>query len=184
MRDHLVADVPVGVFLSAGIDSNVIAALAAAASGRLCTVTLAFDEYAGTPHDEAPLAEASARALNSDHATVRIDREQFSGLVDDFIRQMDQPTIDGLNSYLVSHAAASRGLKVALSGLGGDELFGGYPSFRQLPGMVRWGRRIPARAALGCALQSVLRVLPVAHPKAAGLLSHAGDVGTAFLLRR
>jgi asparagine synthase (glutamine-hydrolysing) len=186
VRDHLVADVPVGIFLSAGIDSNVIAALAAEHTDRLCTVTLAFDEYAGTPHDEAPLAEAAAKALKSDHATVRIDRERFDSMVDDFVQSMDQPTIDGLNTYLVSHAAATRGLKVALSGLGGDELFGGYPSFRQIPRMVTWGRRIPARAALGRGLQKLLRSMPLwlVPPKAAGLLACSGDVASAFLLRR
>jgi asparagine synthase (glutamine-hydrolysing) len=182
VRHHLVADVPVGVFLSAGIDSNVIAALAARHTDRLCTVTLAFDEYAGTPDDEAPLAEAAARALSSDHATVRIGREQFETMVDDFLRAMDQPSIDGLNTYLVSHAAASRGLKVALSGLGGDELFGGYPSFRQIPRLVRVGRRIPA--ALGHGLHRLLRAMPLVPPKAAGLLSHGHDVAGAFLLRR
>jgi asparagine synthase (glutamine-hydrolysing) len=184
VRHHLVADVPVGVFLSAGIDSSVIATLAAAHVNRLCTVTLAFDEYAGTQHDEAPLAEATARALNSDHATVRVGREKFESMVDDFLRAMDQPTIDGLNTYLVSHAAATRGLKVALSGLGGDELFGGYPSFRQIPRMVRLGRRVPARAAFGGLLGRMLRAMPGVPPKAAGLLAKSGDVASAFLLRR
>src|ERR1019366_4068834 len=131
VRHHMVADVPVGVFLSAGIDSNVIAALAAELGTQLRTVTLAFNEYAGTPDDEAPLAEATARLLRSDHATVRIGRDEFEELLDDFLRSMDQPSIDGLNTYLVSRAAAKQGLKVDLSGLAGDELFGGYPCFRQ-----------------------------------------------------
>ena len=133
VRHHLVSDVPVGVFLSAGIDSNVIAALAAELGTELRTVTLAFEEYAGTPDDEAPLAEAAAKLLRSDHVTVRIGRREFEALLDDFLGCMDQPTIDGLNTYLISRAAAQQGLKVALSGLGGDELFGGYPSFRQIP---------------------------------------------------
>ena len=133
VRHHMVSDVPVGVFLSAGIDSNVIAALAAELGTELRTVTLAFEEYAGTPDDEAPLAEAAAKLLRSDHVTVRIGRREFEALLDDFLGCMDQPTIDGLNTYLISRAAAQQGLKVALSGLGGDELFGGYPSFRQIP---------------------------------------------------
>ena len=80
VQHHLVADVPVGVFLSAGIDSSVIAALAAELGTQLRTVTLAFDEYAGTPDDEAPLAEATAKLLRSDHATVRIGRDEFEEL--------------------------------------------------------------------------------------------------------
>ena len=143
VRDHMVSDVPVGVFLSAGIDSNVIAALAAELGTQLRTVTLAFDEYAGTRNDEAPLAEAAAKVLGSDHVTVRIGREEFEELLDDFLLSMDQPTIDGLNTYLVSRAAAMQGLKVALSGLGGDELFGGYPSFQQIPKLLKWGQRLP-----------------------------------------
>ena len=118
VRHHMVADVPVGVFLSAGIDSNVIAALAAEVTPHLSTITLAFDEYAGTADDEAPIAEAAARHLGSDHVTTRIGREEFVDLLDRFIQAMDQPTIDGLNTYLVSRCAAVQGLKVALSGLG------------------------------------------------------------------
>ena len=86
VRHHLVADVPVGVFLSAGVDSNVIAALAAELGTQLRTVTLAFDEYAGTPDDEAPMAEAAARKLRSDHVTVRVRRAEFEELLHDFLR--------------------------------------------------------------------------------------------------
>jgi asparagine synthase (glutamine-hydrolysing) len=185
VRDHLVSDVPVGVFLSAGVDSNVIAALASEQTSRLKTVTLAFDEYAGTKKDEAPLAEEAARILGSEHATVRIGRGEFETLVNDFFASMDQPTIDGLNTYLISHAAAKLGLKVVLSGLGGDELFGGYPSFREVPALARWGRRFSVLQPLGHSLQRALRTLPLGvPPKAAGLLSHASDLTKAYLLRR
>jgi asparagine synthase (glutamine-hydrolysing) len=183
-RHHMVSDVPVGVFLSAGIDSNVIAALAAELGTRLQTVTLAFKEYSGTPDDEAPLAEAAAKILRSDHVTVRIGRDEFTELLDDFCRCMDQPTIDGLNTYLISHAAAKQGLKVALSGLGGDELFGGYPSFRQIPELLKWGRRFSSVRSLDRAVRSVARSLPGIPPKVAGLLSHSRDIGSAYLFRR
>jgi asparagine synthase (glutamine-hydrolysing) len=186
VQHHLVSDVPVGVFLSAGVDSNVIAALAAEAGTQLRTVTLAFDEYAGTPDDEAPLAEAAAKMLQSDHVTVRIGRGEFEQLLDDFLICMDQPTIDGLNTYLVSRAAAMQGLKVALSGVGGDELFGGYPSFRQIPKLMRWGRYVPFSKPLGRAVQAVLRAMPppAVPPKWAGLLLHSDDIASAYLLRR
>jgi asparagine synthase (glutamine-hydrolysing) len=186
VRHHLVSDVPVGVFLSAGIDSNVIAALATELGTQLQTVTLAFEEYSGTPDDEAPLAEAAAKLLGSDHVTVRIGRGEFEALVDDFLRCMDQPTVDGLNTYLVSRAAAQQGLKVALSGLGGDELFGGYPSFLQIPVLLRWGRPVSWFTPLGAAIEALLLAvpLPVLPPKMAGLLSHSGDLANAYLLRR
>jgi asparagine synthase (glutamine-hydrolysing) len=186
VRHHLVADVPVGVFLSAGIDSNVVAALAAEHSSRLRTVTLAFDEYAGTDMDEAPLAEEAARILDSEHTTIRIGRGEFEALLDDFLVAMDQPSIDGLNTYLISHAAAGLGLKVVLSGLGGDELFGGYPSFRDVPELARWGRRLSWLQPLGNVVERTLRAiaLPGVPPKTAGLISHSSDLAKAYLLRR
>ena len=186
VRHHLVSDVPVGVFLSAGIDSNVIAALAGELGTELRTVTLAFEEYAGTPDDEAPLAEAAAKLLRSDHVTIRIGRREFDALVDDFLRSMDQPTIDGLNTYLISRAAAQQGLKVALSGLGGDELFGGYPSFRQIPMLLKWARPISWSKSLGSAVETLIRAMPLPGlpPKTAGMLSHSADVASAYLLRR
>jgi asparagine synthase (glutamine-hydrolysing) len=185
VRHHLVADVPVGVFLSAGIDSTVIAALAAEHGTKLKTITLAFDDYRDTDDDEAPLAEDTARILGTDHVTVRMSREEFMSVIDDFLRAMDQPTIDGLNTYLVSRAAAAQGLKVALSGVGGDELFGGYPSFAQIPKLLGWGRRIPAFEGLSGALNRGAGVVASAvHPKAAGLLTHSRDIASAYLLRR
>jgi asparagine synthase (glutamine-hydrolysing) len=186
VRHHMVADVPVGIFLSAGIDSNVVAALATEITPHLSTITLAFDEYAGTADDEAPIAEAAARLLGSDHVTTRIGREEFVDLLDRFIQSMDQPTIDGLNTYLVSRCAAVQGLKVALSGLGGDELFGGYPSFKQIPRLLRWGKAVAPFRSFGSTAERILRLVSpnLMSPKVAGLLSHSGDIASAYLLRR
>jgi asparagine synthase (glutamine-hydrolysing) len=182
---HLVSDVPVGLFLSAGIDSNVVAALASELSPNLRSITLAFDDYAGTDDDEAPLAEAAARALGFKHTTYRIGRSEFEAVVEDFFDCMDQPTIDGLNTYLVSYAAAKLGLKVALSGLGGDELFGGYPSFRDVPRLTRWAR-LSKLQPIGKAIQRTLRAmaLPGMPPKLPGLFTHSTSLATAYLLRR
>ena len=186
VRYHLISDVPVGVFLSAGIDSSVIASLATECGTHLHTVTLAFDEYAGTPDDEAPLAEAAAKKLRSNHVTVQIRRGEFEEIIDDYFACMDQPSIDGLNTYLISRAAASQGLKVALSGLGGDELFGGYPSFNQVPKLLKWGGRLKPLRAFGRSFESVIRTLNLSAipPKTGGLLSHSGDIASAYLLRR
>jgi asparagine synthase (glutamine-hydrolysing) len=186
VRHHLVADVPVGVFLSAGVDSNVIAAVAAEMNQKLQTITVKFDEYAGSDEDEAPIAEAAARLLGTEHTTLRIGYAEFEVLFESFLSSMDQPTIDALNTYVVSHAASQLGLKVALSGLGGDELFGGYPGFGQIPKLARWGRRLSPLQPLGKWIERAIRAVPLSAvpPKVAGLLSHSNDLTHSYLLRR
>lgn len=186
VQHHLVADVDVGLFLSAGLDSATLAALASEETGRLRTVTLGFEAYRGTPRDEAPLAEAVADHYGARHETVWITRSDFEGAHDHLLQSMDQPTIDGANTYFVSRAAAQAGLKVALSGLGGDELFGGYPSFRQIPRLVSVLGRVPGASVAGRGLRAV--AAPVLRhftsPKYAGLLEYGTDYGGAYLLRR
>ena len=136
VRAHLVADVPVGVFLSAGIDSGALVGLMRdAGQDDIQTVTLAFGEFRGRPEDEAPLAAEVARLYGTRHTTRVVTRAEFEADLPRIIEAMDQPSIDGINTWFVSKAARELGLKVALSGLGGDELFGGYPSFRDIP---RW----------------------------------------------
>jgi len=185
VEHHLVADTDVGVFLSAGLDSNLVASLAATKTRKLRTITLAFREYENTPDDEAPLAELAAKAIGSEHTTVRIGRDEFDALLADFFCKMDQPTIDGLNTYLISRAAAKQGLKVVLSGLGGDELLGGYPSFHQIPRLLRLGR-VPGVTHLGRFAERACReVLPgLFSSKLASVFSHSGNILDAYRLRR
>ena len=149
VRYHLVADVDVGVFLSSGLDSATLTALASELQGRLRTVTLGFEEYRGTTNDETPLAEAIARQYGTSHTTVWVRREDFAREFDRLVDRMDQPTIDGINTYFVAKAAAESGLKVAISGLGGDELFGGYPAFGRIPRLVSLVGKIPSANAVG-----------------------------------
>jgi asparagine synthase (glutamine-hydrolysing) len=186
VRHHLVADVDVGVFLSAGLDSTTLAALAAQIGGRVKTVTLGFVEYRGTDQDEVPLAELVARSYGLDHQTIWVTRRDFESERDRLLGRMDQPTIDGVNSYFVSRAAAEAGLKVALSGLGGDELFGGYPSFHQLPRLVATVGAIPGSRTIGRGIRSVVAPMlrPFTSQKFAGLLEYGDDYGGAYLLRR
>lgn len=146
---HLVADVPVGIFLSSGVDSGALLGIASEISSTpIEAVTLAFEEFRGTFEDEAPLASAVAARYGARHRTVTISRDEIRRGLDEFIDAMDQPTVDGLNSYWVSQAVRRAGLKAALSGLGGDELFGGYPSFALFPQLRRlaWIERIPGPA--------------------------------------
>jgi len=137
VRYHLVSDVPVGAFLSSGRDSSTIVALAAESGTPMRTVTLRFEEYLGTPKDEAPLAEIVAAHYGTKHSTWTLTGDRFRSELPRALEAMDQPSIDGLNSYFVSKAASELGWKVALSGTGGDELFGGYTTFRVIPRFVR-----------------------------------------------
>ena len=135
---HLVADVPVGVFLSAGIDSSALTAVAAQhTTEQLRTFTLAFEEFRGREDDEAPLAERFARSTGTLHTTRVVTRSEFHHDIPRIFAAMDQPTIDGVNTWFVSKAVHEAGVKVAISGVGGDELFGGYPSFSRIPKITR-----------------------------------------------
>ncbi|MEL6338653.1 MAG: asparagine synthase (glutamine-hydrolyzing) [Myxococcota bacterium] len=146
---HLVSDVPVGLFLSSGIDSSVLLTHASELSSEpLHTVSLRFEEFHGAKHDESPLAESLARRFGTHHKTITVTRSDFDAARDTIMQSMDQPTIDGVNTFFVSHAGARAGLKVALSGAGADEVFGGYPSFKNVPWLsnaTRLFRMLPKR---------------------------------------
>ena len=182
---HMVADVPVGVFLSAGLDSTMLAACASK-SGVLRTLTLGFTEYAGTEFDEAALADEVAKQLRAEHTLHRISAADFANDRAALLQAMDQPSIDGINTWFVAKAAASQGLKVALSGVGGDELFGSYPSFNQVPRLYNalrgWTSLPVLNRAVRWVLSHVSALLP--SPKYAGLMEYGGNLGGAYLLRR
>jgi asparagine synthase (glutamine-hydrolysing) len=187
VRHHFVADVPVGVFLSAGRDSATLAALAAEDQGAdLRTFTLGFEEFEGSHKDEVPLAEAVSGHYRTKHRTERIAKLHFDAALPEILRAMDQPSIDGVNTYFVARVAAHGGLKVALSGLGGDELFAGYDSFRQVPRMAGLIGTVPAMAVLGKAFRVVFgpAIAAMTSPKYAGLLELGGSYAGAYLLRR
>jgi len=175
LRYHLVSDVPVGAFLSAGIDSSALVALTHDVQRQAPhTVSLSFETLRGTAADEAPIAERFAAALGSPHATHVVTRSEFLDDLPRFFDAMDQPTIDGANTWFVSKAAVARGLKVAISGLGGDELFGSYPSFRDVPRIVR-ASRIPGIGRIARALST--------NPKTRSI-AQGRTYGMAYLLKR
>ena len=139
---HLVSDVPLGIFLSSGIDSSAVANLAQrAARGRVHTFTLAFEEK---EFDEGVWAQKIATAIGTEHRQVVLSEQRFVGSLEKALDSLDQPTFDGLNSYFMSHAVREAGFTVALVGTGGDELFGGYTSFRDLPVLYKWAQRFRA----------------------------------------
>jgi asparagine synthase (glutamine-hydrolysing) len=194
LRHHLVSDVPVGLFLSAGLDSTALLALAAEAGHSLRTLTLGFEEYRGKAEDETAGAARTAARYGASHETVWIRKQDFEMCLDEIFDAMDQPSCDGLNTFFASFAAARAGLKVALSGVGGDELLGGYPGFRQIPAVVRQLSRLqPPRSPCEPLRQGAARLFralsapllaPITSPKYAGLLEYGGSWGGAYLLRR
>jgi asparagine synthase (glutamine-hydrolysing) len=187
VRAHLLADVEVGVFLSAGIDSGALLGLMRdAGQERIRAITLAFSEFVGTSEDETPLARQVATLYQAEHVVRTVDEAEFKRDLPEILETMDQPSIDGINTWFVSKAAKEAGLKVALSGLGGDELLAGYPSFRELPKWVKYlsvPAAIPGVGALGRAAFGLFKQVGVS-PKLAGLLTYGGTFPGAYLLRR
>lgn len=136
LRAHMLADVPVGAFLSGGLDSALVAGLMTrAAPGKLRTFSIGFEE---SDYSESAHAEETARHIGATHHTRILSGREVAKDLETIIAAFDQPTGDGINTYYASQTARAGGVTVALSGLGGDELFGGYPLFRSTPKLMRW----------------------------------------------
>ncbi len=189
IRAHLVSDVPVGLFLSAGIDSGAILGLVQEARAEpLDCVTLAFGEFTGTEQDESPLAAQLAAHYGAHHHVKTVTEDAFRAGVPDIFAAMDQPSVDGVNTFFVSQAAAELGLRVALSGTGGDELFGGYRNFHTIPRDVR---RLSAFTSLAWPMDNralrrrgILSRFDRLDPKVPALLRLGGRYEGAYLARR
>jgi asparagine synthase (glutamine-hydrolysing) len=138
VRDHLISDVPVGLFLSSGIDSTILAALAGKHCAQLQSFTVGFVDQANLSEHEA--AAETARLFGLRHTSVELTPKEAETGTYAWLASMDQPSMDGLNVYVISQAVRRYGIKVALSGLGADEIFGGYPSFRDVPRLHQWLR--------------------------------------------
>ncbi|HEY0004469.1 MAG TPA: asparagine synthase (glutamine-hydrolyzing) [Pyrinomonadaceae bacterium] len=139
VRLRLVSDVPLGVFLSGGIDSSAVAMLMRRASAeqvRAFTISFADKNF-----DEEGLAQETARRLGVEHHPILLTESEMLDSYADALKAMDQPSMDGVNTFYVSRAVKRAGMTVALSGLGGDEAFGGYPHFRTIPRLERFSAR-------------------------------------------
>lgn len=194
VKSHLMADVPVGIFLSGGLDSSTILALASEIKdenaadflGTLKTITVGFRDLEGTPDDEVLLAENLALNYGSEHKTSWISEDDFLEHYEKIIKSMDQPSIDGINTYFASLAAKRAGLKVMLSGVGADEIFGGYSTFREIPKIVSLLKLLPFGSAIGKSLRKTLisRAGKYVSPKMASIFEYGGSYSSAYLLRR
>jgi len=144
VRRHLVADVPVGLFFSGGVDSTSVAAIAKrVCKGSIKTFNVSFDEAA---FDESGYARQLARTLGTEHHDIRVTQQDFVDALPKLLASIDQPTFDAMNTFLVSRAVKDAGITVALAGTGGDEIFGGYRSFRDLPLASRVSQHVPRAA--------------------------------------
>jgi asparagine synthase (glutamine-hydrolysing) len=188
VRAHLIADVPVGLFLSSGLDSGAIAAMAAREQAGIQSFTLTFP---GTAFDEAPLASAIAKRCQTKHTEVPLQGQSVVSRMDEALAALDQPTMDAINTYFVSWAAREVGLKVALSGLGGDELFAGYPTFTDTPRFSRlirtaWFVPAPLRRLTAPFVASLAaqKTSPGAGGKAAAAWSYPGALPHPYFFAR
>jgi asparagine synthase (glutamine-hydrolysing) len=180
MRRHLVADVPLGIFLSGGFDSTALTALAMQVTDTpVQTFTIGFPEV--PEMSEADSAASIAARFGTVHHSIEVRQSDFRRELPAFFAAMDQPSDDGLNVFLISQGVARAGIKACLHGVGGDELFGGYPSFTQVPkvrilaALPAWLRRILAQAVHGDG---------VARAKLANLLRSDLSLLETFLIRR
>jgi asparagine synthase (glutamine-hydrolysing) len=187
IRRHLVSDVPVGILLSGGIDSTAVLALAnSVGADSLRTFCISFGSAA---YDEGPIASRTAAHFGSDHSEWRMEFDEGKSLMTDYMHSLDLPSNDGFNTYCVSLFAKRHGMKVVLSGLGGDELFGGYPSFSRLPKLVRLRRTFgPFSRAVATILSGGSKLASGAIRfqllRLAAFLRSSGSVKAAYMANR
>lgn len=185
---HLESDVPVGVFLSGGIDSNAILDFANRGSvSALSTLTMISKEFRDTHRDESIFAQKIAEKHGGTHSEYIFSFDEFNSGIGLFLDAMDQPTIDGINSYFIAKAASDLGWKVALSGVGGDEVFGGYPSFSRIPFAIKYMQLFKNNNYLGRFLSLGVKGLEKyssISPKLHGLTRYGATYPGLYLLQR
>ena len=188
VRSHIIADVPVGSFLSAGLDSATITGLANELSNHpVESITLGFKEFKGKDIDELPGALEIAKILDVNHHIISTSLNEIGDELPLFLSAMDQPTIDGLNTWLVSKAANQTGLKVVLSGLGGDELLGGYSTFQNIPATLENTKQInsiPFAGDLFFYIHKFLAANSKLNPKRSGYYTMGNTLEGAYQLER
>ncbi len=179
VRHHFISDVSVGVFLSGGIDSTAVLALSIAAGQRdLETFSIGVDDPG---LDESSAAARTAAHFGTRHHELRMNASAMAASFPRFLASMDQPSIDGFNTFTVAGFAREQGMKVVLSGLGGDELFGGYPSFQQVPRLASLARllhQVPGMTFCGGLMERHLPRPP--WRRAAGLLRRKPSMTQAW----
>jgi len=186
VRAHLVSDVPLCVFLSGGVDSGALAGLLSELGATVEGITIAFDEFSFSQEDETPGAAGIARHYGLPHHIRNISRQEFEEDFPRILDAMDLPSIDGVNMYFASKAAAERGYKVALSGAGGDEIFQGYPHMHSLPKQSKLARKLARLPGVARSLRRPLAMYAEfrKRPKFNALAEFMCTIDGAYFLQR
>jgi len=185
VNQHLISDVPVGMLLSSGVDSTIVANLAAKSAPHLRSFTVGL--AGNSSESETDFAQRTARRLGLSHSNIVIGPDEVRAEAEAWLDSLDQPSIDGLNVFVISRAIHAQGIKVALSGQGGDELFGGYPSFvdvermRSLCGKFWFLPRFVRRSGVQLALFTKSAAV---RAKAIDIAESNDDVISLYLQRR
>lgn len=185
VRDHLVSDVPVGLFLSSGLDSTIVAGVAARHAKRLRSFTVGFGE--DPELSELPLAAETAKLFGLEHTAIEVGEKDAEATMLGWLASLDLPSLDGFNVFLIAQVVRAQGIKVALSGQGGDELFGGYPSFADVPRLRRWfrfARAVPRAARRSLASMATSGKPASVRAKAIDLADSDGSLLSLYLRRR
>lgn len=186
VRDELVSDVPIGVFLSSGLDSTILASLAAKHSSKLRTFTVGFPDQPDM--SESILAQETSQLLGAAHTDIQITNQDAKKMVLAWLQSMDQPSVDGLNTYIVANAVRSSGAGVAISGTGGDELFAGQPFiFTDVPRLKKLMRMVgllPKEMRLALSSLATIGKSEAVKQKAADIAGTDGGILDLYLQRR
>src|SRR5579863_3969097 len=185
VRSQLISDVPVGVFLSGGIDSSALVSILSRGGVTPATFSIVFRE---ADFSEAQYSRTIAKKFHTDHHEITVSQQDVRAAIPDALGAMDLPTMDAVNTYFLSRETRSAGVKVALSGLGGDEVFAGYSNFRTVPRMERFAgfwKNIP-RAARSTLASAFAAMSPATdeNRKLASLVHNNGSVAHPYFLSR
>jgi asparagine synthase (glutamine-hydrolysing) len=184
---HTISDVPIGIFLSGGIDSAIICEILNRfnCSKNVTAVTMGFEEFKNTEMDEIRFAQKISKNNNMNHIFFRLQKRDFFDDLPDFFNDMDQPTIDGLNSWFISKFVKKNNLKVVLSGIGADEIFSGYPSFNFIPKIYRLMGFFPKNLGkITRHFLSKFTYLNSYSPKLSSFFEYSSSIQNLYLLKR
>ncbi len=174
VKRHLISDAPIGVFLSGGIDSSLLSIIANEQHAQtINTVSINFNE---PEFSEQQYQELIAQQIQSKHVSHTVSAKDFEQHIDQIFADMDQPSNDGINSWFVNKVAKDNGLKAVLSGIGADELFGGYPSFKRHQ-LIKRLKKIPRF------LLKQAKYLPNDKLKRISFLAYENPIGEYLFLR-